>query len=86
MHLVDEKYHVAGLFHVLEHRLDPLLEITAVLCSGKQRRKIERHKALAGHAVGRVGACDISGYALGHGGLANARLTDEHGVVLAAAR
>ena len=86
MHLVDEKYHVAGFFHVLEHRLDPLLEVAAVLCSGKQCRKIERHKALAGHAVGRVGACDISGYALGHGRLANARLTDEHRIVLAAAR
>ena len=84
--LVDEEYHVAGFFNVLEHGLDALLEIAAVFRSGQQRGQVEGDEPLSRHAVRSLAVGDVQGDALGDGGFADARLTDEHGVVFAAAR
>ena len=40
--LVDEQDHVAGGRHLLQHGLEPLLELAAILRAGEQRAEIER--------------------------------------------
>ena len=85
--LVDEQDDLAlGVLDLLEHRLEALLELAAVLGAGDQRAQVERHDALLLEALGHVAAHDALGEALGDGGLAHARLADEHRVVLGAAR
>ena len=84
--LVDEEDDVAALGDLLHHLLQPLLELAAVLRSGDERREVEGVDLLAlqdlGHLVGR----DAGGETLDDGGLADAGLADEHGVVLLPAR
>jgi hypothetical protein len=85
--LVDEQDDRAlGRGDVLEHRLQALLELAAVLGAGDQRAQVEREQALAAQALGDVAGGDAAGDALDDGGLADAGLADQHRVVLAAAR
>ena len=71
---------------LLQHGLEALLELAAVLGAGDQRAQVERDDALVLQALGHVAADDALGQALDDGGLADARLADEHRVVLGAAR
>ena len=84
--LVDEQDDVAALGDLLHHLLQALLELAAVLRAGDERREIQRVDLLALEQLGHVGVRDPLGEALDHGGLADARLADEHGVVLRAPR
>ena len=85
--LVDEEDHLAvGGRDVAEHGLQPLLELAAVLGAGEQRAEVERPHALALEALGHVALDDALGEALHDRGLADARLADQDGVVLGAAR
>ena len=84
--LVDEQDHAAlGGRDLLEHGLQALLELAAVLRAGDQRAEIERAAALVAQRLGHVAARDALGDALDDGGLADAGLADEHRVVLGAA-
>ena len=84
--LVHEQDHLAlGLGDLLEHGLQPVLELAAVLGAGDQRADVERDHALALEALGHVARHDPLGEALGDGGLAHAGLADQHRVVLGAA-
>ena len=85
--LVDEQDDLAlGVGDLLEHGLEPLLELAAVLRAGDERAHVERDDALVLEALGHVAADDARGEPLDDGRLADARLADEHRVVLGAAR
>ncbi len=55
------------------------------LAPGDERGEVERDDLDVLEALGHVALHDADGEALGDGGLADARLADEHGVVLGAA-
>ena len=75
-----------GVGDLLEHGLEALLELAAVLRAGDERAHVERDDPLVLEAFGHVAADDAAGQAFDDGGLADAGLADEHRVVLRAAR
>ena len=84
--LVDERDDAAvGVGDLLEHALQPLLELAAVHRAGDERRDVDRDELLVFERVGDVARDDALREALDDGGLADAGLADEHGVVLGAA-
>ena len=86
VHLVDEQDDVAlGGLHLVEHGLQPLLELAAIFRAGDQRAHVERHQRAVLEAVGHVAVGDAQREALGDRGLADAGLADQHRVVLGAA-
>src|SRR5690606_22287581 len=84
--LVDEQDDVAARADLLEDLLEALLEVTAVARAGDERAEVERVELLVLERLGDVAADDVLRGALDDGRLADARLTDEDGVVLRAAR
>ncbi len=81
--LVDEEDDLAlGRLDLLEHGLEPLLELAAVLGAGEQRADVERPDPLALEPLGHVSGDDPLGKALDDRGLADAGLADQHRVVL----
>ncbi len=87
VHLVDEQDDAAlGGCHFREHRLQPLLEFAAILRTGDERAHVERQQLLVLEALRHVALDDAQGETLGDGGLADAGLADEHGIVLGAPR
>ncbi len=81
--LVDEEHDPAlGVRDLGEHRLQPLLELAAVLRPGEERADVERPDALALEALGDVAADDPLREPLGDRRLADARLADQDRVVL----
>ena len=84
--LVDEQQDVAAGLDLLEHLLEALLEVAAVARPGDERTEVERVQLLVGERVGHVVVDDLLSEALDDRGLADARLADEHRVVLGAAR
>ena len=81
--LVDEQDDLAlGVLDLLEDGLEPLLELAAELGAGDERAEVERDDALVLERLGHVAAHDALGEALDDGRLADARLADEHRVVL----
>ncbi len=86
MQLVDEENDLAlGLAHLLEHRLEAVLELAPVLRSRDKGADIEREQALVLESLGDITADDAKGEALGDGRLSDAGLPDEHGIILRAA-
>ena len=83
--LVDEQDDVAALGDLLHHLLEALLELAAVLRARHQRGQVERVDLLVLEQLRHLAARDALGEALDHGGLAHARLADQHRVVLLAA-
>ena len=71
---------------LVEHRLQPLLELAAILGAGDQRAHVERQQLLVLQALRHVAVDDAQRQALDDGGLADAGLADQHRVVLGAAR
>src|SRR5213596_2235698 len=86
MQLVDEENDVAALGDLLHHLLEALLELAAVLGTGDERGQVERVDLLVLQQLRHLAARDALSEALDHGGLADARLADQHRVVLGAAR
>src|SRR5206468_8914300 len=84
--LVDEQDYVAALGDLLHHFLEALLELAAVLRAGHERGQVERIDLLVLQELGHLVRADARGQALDDGGLADAGLADQHGVVLRAAR
>ena len=75
-----------GVGDFLQHRLQPFLELAAVLRAGDQRAHVERDDPLVLQPFGHVLADDALGQPFDDRGLADAGLADEHRVVLGAAR
>ncbi len=85
--LVDEEDDVAfGGGDLAQNGLQPLLELAAEFGAGYQRAHVERHQLLVAQGLGHVAVHDAQGETLGDGGLADAGLADEDGIVLGAAR
>ena len=83
MQLVDEEDDLAlGLLDFLEHRLQAFLELTAELRARNQRAHVEGDESTILKAVGHVAADDALGEALDNRGLADARLADQHRIIL----
>ena len=84
--LIDEQDDLAlGLLYLLEHGLQAVLELAAVLGAGDQRAHVELDQVAVAQGARYVTGHDTLSDALDDGRLADARLTDEHGVVLGAA-
>ena len=83
--LVDEQHDVAAGLDLLQHLLQALLEIAAVAATGDERAEVEGVELLVAQRVGHFVRDDALGEALDDRGLADARLADEHRVVLGAA-
>ena len=83
--LVDEDDDVVALGELPHDRLQPLLELPAVLGAGHDQRDVEGQDALLGQVDRHVALHDLVGQALDERRLAHARLADEHGVVAGAA-
>ena len=84
--LVDEQDDVAALGDLLHHLLQALLELTAVLRPRHERGEVERVDLLVLQELGNLVRGDAGREALDDGGLADAGLPDQHGVVLLAPR
>ena len=83
--LVDEDDDVRVVGQLLHDRLEALFELTAILRAGDNQRDVERENALVGEEMRHVAVDDLLRQPLDDGGLADARLADQHGVVLGAA-
>src|SRR5262249_50712543 len=79
--LVDEDDDVVALGELPHDRLEPLLELAAVLRAGDDQRDVEREDALLGQVDGHVALDDLVREALDERGLPHPRLADEDGVV-----
>ncbi len=75
-----------GLGDLLQHALEPFLELAAVGGAGDQRAHVECDHAAVAQRLGHVPGDDPLGEALDDRGLADAGLADQHGVVLGAPR
>src|SRR5690606_34070268 len=83
VHLVDERDDLAlGVLDLLEDRLEPLLELAAVLGARHHAGQVERDDPLVLERLGDVTLDDPLGQAFDDGRLADAGLTYEHWVVL----
>ena len=86
MHLVDEQDDLAlGALDLVEHALQPLLELAAIFGAGDQRAHVERHQPAVLEAVGHVAIGDAQRQPFGDRGLADAGIADQHRIVLGAA-
>ncbi len=86
VNLVDEQ-DVLGLGHdAVDHRLQPLLEVSAVAGAGEQRTHVERVDRDLGEEFRHVPFVDGEGQPLDDRGLADAGVSDQDRVVLAPAR
>ena len=83
--LIDEDDGVLILHQLLHDGLQPLFKLAAILGAGHDQRKIERQNALVGQERRHVAVGDALGQAFHDGGLADARLADQHRIVLGAA-
>src|ERR1700677_4067962 len=87
MQFVDKEYDPAlRAGDVLEYRLEPLFELSTILCTGDQRAHVERNDPFILEAFGDVAAHDALRQSFDDGRLADAGITDEHRVVLGAPR
>ena len=89
--LVDKQHHACrtghriGVAHLLEHGPQALLKLAAKLGPSDQGAQIQGHQPQTLQRVGHLAGHDALGQQLGHGGLADAGLPNQHRVVLAAA-
>ena len=84
MQLVDKEDDIAVLLHLVDRRLDALLKIAAVLGAGDHAGQIQRNQALVFQQLRHLALVDFQ--PLCNGCFADARLADQHRVVLCAAR
>ena len=87
MELIDEEDDRAlGFLDLLQDRLQPVLELAAVLRPRDHRAQVERHDALVLQSLRDVSHVDAPRQPLDDRGLPDAGLADQDGVVLRAAR
>ena len=83
--LVDEEDDLAlRILDLLQHRLEPVFELPAVLGPGHQGAQVERDHPLVLQPLGHVAGGDALGQALGDRGLPHSGLADQDRVVLGA--
>ena len=72
-------------FDFLEHGLEAVFKLAAILCAGQHRAEVERDDALVAQALGHVAGDDAAREAFDDGGFAHAGLADQHRIVFGAA-
>ncbi len=72
--------------HLVQHGLQPLLELAAIFGAGDQRAHVERQQFLVLQALRHVAIDDAQRQTLDDGGLADAGFADQHRIVLGAPR
>ena len=82
MDLVDEQYGVGVGLQLLHHLLDPLFEITAIAGPSQKRAHIQAEYGCTRQDFWHFVIDDLAGQALGNRRLANARITDQQGIIL----
>ena len=85
MHLVDHKDDVAELFDLVDQALHAAFKLAAELRARDERSQVEQVHLFVAHLERDAPLVDAHRKPLGHGGLADARLADQAGVVLLAA-
>src|SRR5262249_54735301 len=83
--LVDEQNRAGLLLERVDHRLEPLLELAAILGARQQRAHVERVDGRPAQDRRHVAAMDLERQALGDGGLSHPGIADVERVVLAPA-
>jgi hypothetical protein len=83
--LVDEQDGVLGASDFIHDRLDALFELAAVLGARDHHGQVEHDDALVAEELGNVAVDDHLGQAFDDGGLADAGLAQQHGIVFGAA-
>mmetsp|Transcript_88732 Transcript_88732/g.173546 ORF Transcript_88732/g.173546 Transcript_88732/m.173546 type:complete len:216 (-) Transcript_88732:280-927(-) len=87
MHLVNEEDDLAlRRLHLLQHRLEALLELPAVLCAAHQCAEVQRNDTATLQVLGHIAPHDPAREALDDASLADAGVPDQDGVVLRAPR
>jgi hypothetical protein len=87
VHLVDERDDLAvAVADLLEHGLEPLLELTAIFGARDHRREVESHQSLVPQRLRHVTGHDALGQSFDDGGLADAGFADEDRIVLGTPR
>ena len=86
VHLVDKQDDVVGFGRLLDHVLEALLKLTAILGTRNEARQVERPDVLVHKVLGHVAGSDLLCQALDDGRLAHAGVTQDKRVVLGAAR
>jgi len=87
VHLVDKQDDLAlGPADLVEHALQSLLELAAILGPGDQRAHVERHQPAVLQAVGHIAIGDAQRHALCNRRLADAGFADQHRIILGPAR
>ena len=86
MHLVDKQDNVVSFGGLLDHVLEALLKLAAILGARDQTRQVECPDILVHKVLGYVAGGDLLGQALDDGRLAHAGVTQDKRVVLGAAR
>ena len=85
--LVDEQNDLPFRLHdFVEHRLEAIFELAAVLGACDERAHVERDDLLVLQSLGHILIDDAPGQPFDDGCLADTRLADEHRIVLGAAR
>ena len=85
MQFVDEDDGVLIIHQLFHDRLQALFELTAILGAGHDQRKVERQNSLIGEERRHVAVGDLLSQAFDDGRLADARLANQHRIVLGAA-
>ena len=86
VHLVDKQDDVVGFGRLLDHVLEALLKLTAILGARDKTRQVERPDVLVHKVLGHVAGSDLLRQALDDGRLAHTGVTQDKRVVLGAAR
>ena len=83
--LVDEEDDVLRTANLVHDGLDPLFELAAVLGAGDHEGEVEGDDFLIAQQFGHVAGADLLGQSLDDGGLADAGLAQQDGIVFGAA-
>ena len=83
---VDKQNDVSTSANFLQHLLQALFEVSAVTAASHQSTKVQRVEVLVLQCLGYFALNDGLGQSFNDGGLADAGLTDEDGVVLGTTR
>ena len=86
VHLVNKQDDVVSLGGLLDHVLEALLKLTAILGARNEARQVERPDVLVHEVLGHVAGSDLLCQALDDGRLAHAGVAQNERVVLGAAR
>ncbi|MPN32606.1 hypothetical protein SDC9_180086 [bioreactor metagenome] len=81
MNFIDEQNNVARGLDLADEALDAAFKLPAELCARNQRRQIKQVDLFVHQPAGHVTLGNAQRNALGNGRFANARLTNQTGVV-----